>query len=91
MSKKNTNKKGFPTRGAESEKARKAPSFLPPSSPSLSSVPLPLLPHRQQVHNTPRKQQEQRQRGRNNAGAGEHSGITAAAVMVAGWFHHGVY
>jgi len=51
---------------------------------------LPLLPH-----SKPRRPQHTTQAGaaaagRNNAHAGGHSGITAAAVMAAG-FHHGVY
>jgi len=72
------------------EKSAVLSCSFPPLPLSLSSVPLPLLPH-----SNPRSPQHTTQAGaaaagRNNAHAGGHSGITAAAVMAAG-FHHGVY
>ena len=58
---------------------------------SLSfSVPLPLPTVAAQQAPQHTTQAGAAAAGRNNADAGEHSGVTAAAVMAA-WFHHGVY
>jgi len=67
-------------------------SFVP-LLPFLSlsfSVPLPLPTVAAQQAPQHTTQAGAAAAGRNNADAGEHSGVTAAAVMAA-WFHHGVY
>jgi hypothetical protein len=60
MSKKTPTKRAFPTCGAESENARKAPSFLVPFLPFLSLLRAVATVAAQQARSTPRKQEQRR-------------------------------